>query len=118
MDQGLSAVLLLLALVGTASAAYCAGWSARWQQRVRDRTMQNQPARKLSPSPGGGAASSLLSEEAATPAAPLVPFKGYAFPLPTHGGTGLQDAGQERSLGWQRVKLGWSPKRLVPACGG
>ena len=44
-----------------------------------------------------------------------MPFKGYAFPLPTHGGTGLQDAGQERSLGWQLVKLGWSPKRLVPA---
>ena len=41
------------------------------------------------------------------------PFRGFAFPLPASGGSAERSAGQERSLGWQLVKLGWSPKRLV-----
>lgn len=62
---------------------------------------------------GGAASSPLLSEEYMGAPGGL-PFRGFAFPLPASGGSGCQDAGQERSLGWQLVKLGWSPKRLVP----
>ena len=63
----------------------------------------------------GAAATSRLDDvDGAGSAPPALPgFQGFAFPLPPMP-RGEPSASQERALGWQLVKLGWSPKRQVP----
>ena len=72
------------------------------------RDVQRKPTPGAKKRVGADSPGSSLAPE---PTPPEEEFRGFAFPLPA---SGPPTASQERWLGWQLLKLGWSRKREMP----